>query len=189
MFNAVFFPFKLTHQPENPSLWVSDVPVPGSSRVLLGDLNPDRYVSLFLTNGHICTHAHTCSTFRAKLIHDIFQEMEALEVHLSYSAFFSPPECQIEWRYFIHVNISGASFEAATCLKIWRSCYRNYSEKPNHISLLSNRMARVLQLCSLVWVQPEPPHRAGALVRRSVCFYSDRWGCVRRMWCSCGLIF
>lgn len=90
-----FFPFKLTHQPENPSLWVSDVPVPGSSRVLLGDLNPDRYVSLFLTNGHICTHAHTCSTFRAKLIHDIFQEMEALEVHLSYSAFFPPQSVKL----------------------------------------------------------------------------------------------
>lgn len=46
----------------------------------------------------------------------------------------------------------------------------------NHISLLSDRMARVLQLCSLVWEQPEQPHSTDSLVLNSVCFYSDRWG-------------
>lgn len=138
------------------------------------------------------THRHTpVPLSEPKLIHSLFQEMEVLEVHqkdfhLSYYAFF---QCvKLNGDILSMQSVTGASFETATCLKIWRPYYHHYSEKPNHISLLSDRMARVLQLCSLVWEQPEQPHSAGSLVPSSVCFYSDRWGRVRRMWCSCGLI-
>lgn len=141
----------------------------------------------------MCILTHTPVPFsEPKLIHSLFQEMEELEVHqkdfhLSYWDFFFQ-SVKLNGDILSMQSVSGASFETATCLKIWRPYYHHYSEKPNHISLLSDRMARVLQLCSLVWEQPEQPHSADSLVLSSVCFYGDRWGRVRRMWCSCGLI-
>ena len=107
--------------------------------------------------------------------------MEVLEVlqkdfHLFYF-FFSPPRVS-NWMETFHPCecVSGASFEPATCLKIWRPYYLHYSEKPNHISLLFDRMARVLQLRSLVWEQPEQPHSAESLVPSTVCFLQWQMG-------------
>lgn len=72
--------------------------------------------------------------------------MEILEVQLSFWAFSF--QC-VKLNGDISSRVKDS--ETAKCLEMWRHYYRHYSEKPEHISLLSNRMATVLQLCSLVW--------------------------------------
>lgn len=164
--------------------------------MLLGDLDSGRNtyrnesLRLFIISARVLSSVHTHKPIHTpvpfsgpKLI--LFQEMKELEVrqkdfHLS--CFF----------FFYHSVKLNA--DILLMLKKQRACKYGgviiiiILKSQKQISPPLGQVGKALQLCSLVWEQPEQPHSADSLVLSSVCFYCDRWGRVRRMWCSCDLI-